>query len=1117
MKVNKYILFLVVLLVLVLCYGDQFVQARLQISKSKNLHLYNKPNMVHYENNKPTKPTLLLENPLSLTNDINSMVTAGYLFSALCFMACLKGLSSYETACRGNIIGFIGMSVAVLMTFSEGKFGNHYFIFFATTIVAAFVGLFIANNTKLTKIPQLVATFHSFVGLAALFVTYSYFYSNISENSISIGCYLEIFIGSIISMITFTGSLIAALKLDDIFPSKSINIPFKKIVFETLFITMVITGAIFCISSSEIVTFTSLHCGVIIGGITGVLLVAGIGGADMPIIISILNSYSGWSTAVSGFLLDNNLLIISGALIGSSGAILSYVMCCGMNRSFLSVIFGGFDEDLGKQQVEDHKFYPTAPYEIANELLSCSKVLLVPGYGMAASHSQDEASEIVRLLIGAGVHVDIGIHPVAGRMPGHMNILLAEAQIPTILVKELETVNSQMEQYDIALIIGANDIVNPSALVESSKIYGMPVIQVWKAKQIVVCKRSMAYGYASISNELFSMSNTKMMLGSLKESLGQINLFLRESSKCCNKIVNGEVASMITKFEDQKPILNVNSTQNISKTQTITEGGSIFKTIAILPSYNELENEKTALFLIPPSFVQKFRNFGYGIAVSRDSLKDQHLHFTEKQYKQSGAIISNNIEELIKMSDIVVKLQRPTEGEVFYMKQGQVLVCNMYIGMYYDKENQQDSLLTTLVKKGITVIALDEVPRISRAQSMDIRSTLSNISGYRAVVEAFNYLPKISRSLYSAAGKIQQSQVLVIGVGVAGLQAIATAKGMGAKIYAIDTRLASKEEAESCGATFIHIPSSELEDQVYSKEMSENYLKKQRSLISDMLRSTDIVITSATIPGKPSPILITKEAVCEMKPGSIIVDLSSQYGGNCELTQNNRIYIEESSGVTIIGKSDFIYSMPAQSSELCGNNMLSLFCEMGYTADKFKCDLNDSIIGSMCVASDFRMYWKPYHERLNIKEMKKEIQQKSKVFINYQKSNINKTSIKKPDPLNSYIISLPFFSVCVVTLFFVFTLMGLYLNLQQLQHVFCFTTSTIIGYYSVWSVTPALHSPLLSVTNALSGVILIASMLQYGPSTVTNTTLLALLATFLSSINIFGGFWITNRMLSLFN
>ncbi|KAF7457644.1 transhydrogenase [Cryptosporidium felis] len=1087
---------------------------------------------------KTAKPGSFLQiSSSSQTSPPGPIVIAGQLFAALSFFYCIKGLSSEETAYKSNVVGFIGMVVAIFVTLSEEGFGGHYIVFFLTILLSGAVGVYIADSTKLIKMPQLVAAFHSFVGLAALFVSYSYYYSLTGlEEGISGVRRMEVFIGGAMGTVTFIGSVVAALKLDDILPSKSAKLPFKNPILSLILAAALMTGISFCTSGNELVATTNLHCGMILSALFGLFMIVSIGGADMPIVISMLNSYSGWSTAVSGFLLDNSLLVISGALIGSSGAFLSHVMCKGMNRDFVSVILGGFDQEETLRQIGDSRYCTTSSRETAELLSDSSRVLVVPGYGMAVSRCQDVVSEILRELESRGVSVDVGIHPVAGRMPGHMNVLLAEANVPSRKIKEMEAVNASMRDYDLALVVGANDIVNPAALEPESKVSGMPVISVWEAKQTIVCKRSLAPGYACIDNQLFSMESTKMLLGDARETLEQVCKSLKGYSGSASKqFMDSRVTEEPEDLEETANLLS----QASPTASTSSPRPSASKRIALLPVFSEQAAQ--VLFPIPPSKVHRFRERGYQIAVSADAPHQKSLSecFSQERYLRSGALVFPSVQELLKEAQIVIKMARPTAQEVGCMTQGQVLLCNMYISRHQDKENAQDQLLASLNSKGVTVIALDEVPRTSRAQAMDTKTTNSTIAGYRAVVEALNCLPRISKSISSAAGKVEESVVLVIGVGVAGLQAIATAKSMGARVLAMDPRASTAEEAESCGAKFIQFPRDAVLQSGDSGPAREKVLSSQRSFIEKYLSLSDIVITSASAPGEDPPLLISKEAVRKMKSGSVIVDLCSEFGGNCELTQKEKTCSDVQSGVTIVGKTNYVFSMPLQSSELLSGNLFALVTELGATSESFKCDLNNELVSRMCVAHQGKMLWRPFSEQNRENQENRELQEKKSLsgatpakqaapLLKEPLSSCASSpagSLPKAPGLGAEVLELLgaaaasanlLFYVAAVAAAVLFLSMGLAMTALQIQNVFSFLVSVLLGYYCVSEVDPKLHTPLMSATNALSGVIIVGSMLQYGNQTVTYTTLMAMASTFLASVNTFGGFYVTARMLSLF-
>ncbi len=456
--------------------------------------------------------------------------TASYLFASILFILSLGGLSSQESAKRGIFYGIIGMIIAILSTVLGGGVEGHIYIIVAI-LIASVIGIFVARKVEMTSMPQLVAILHSFVGLAAVLVGFgSYLDPRThqlvgSEHTIHL---IEVFIGVFIGAITFTGSIIAWGKLEGKIRSKPLLYPGRHAVNIILVIVSVVLGVLFTLAhGTDGMLFLIIMT--VIASFIGVMMVMAIGGADMPVVVSMLNSYSGWAAAAAGFMLGNDLLIVTGALVGSSGAILSIIMCEAMNRSFLSVIFGGFgNAPAGEAMAMEGEVTSTTHEEVAALLKEANSVCIVPGYGMAVAKAQYPVHDMVDELIKAGKTVEFGIHPVAGRLPGHMNVLLAEANVSYDIVKEMEEVNETLPDTDIVLVIGANDIVNPGAQEDpASPIYGMPIIEVWNAKKVIIMKRSMAVGYAGVENPLFYKENSDMLYGDAKESVNKINSFLR--------------------------------------------------------------------------------------------------------------------------------------------------------------------------------------------------------------------------------------------------------------------------------------------------------------------------------------------------------------------------------------------------------------------------------------------------------------------------------------------------------------------------------------------------------------------------------------------------------------
>ena len=446
-----------------------------------------------------------------------------YLISGVLFILALRGLSSPETSRQGNFFGILGMLIAVIVTFlSIGNFSTSFIYVVVFLLIGGSIGAFIAFKIPMTAMPELVAGFHSLVGLAAVFVAISAFLNPEAFNlgtsgNIKLASLIEMSIGAAVGAITFSGSIIAFLKLRGIMSGAPITFPGQHIF--NLFLLLLIIGLTYFLCSSQSSNFFWIL--IAISFLVGILLIIPIGGADMPVVISMLNSYSGWAAAGIGFTLENTALIITGALVGSSGAILSYIMCKGMNRSFFNVILGGFGgtDQASKSNKGEQKPVKSGNSDDAAFLMkNASSVIIVPGYGMAVAQAQHALREMVDTLKKNGIKVSYAIHPVAGRMPGHMNVLLAEANVPYDEVFELEEINNDFANCDVAYVIGANDVTNPVAKTDpQSPIYGMPILDVEKAKSVLFVKRSLSPGYAGVDNDLFYRENTLMLFADAKK------------------------------------------------------------------------------------------------------------------------------------------------------------------------------------------------------------------------------------------------------------------------------------------------------------------------------------------------------------------------------------------------------------------------------------------------------------------------------------------------------------------------------------------------------------------------------------------------------------------------
>ena len=460
-----------------------------------------------------------------------NLVTLLYLVASICFIQALKGLSHPTTSIRGNVFGMTGMTIAALTTaaliakLSGGTLGLGWVLL--GLVIGGGAGTIMAARVEMTKMPELVAFMHSMIGLAAVFIAVAvvaepYAFNIVAKGDpIPVGNRLELFLGAAIGAITFSGSVIAFGKLSGkykfrLFQGAPVTFTGQHLLNLVMGLATVGFGVMFMLTQDWDAFYTMLALSFVLG----VLIIIPIGGADMPVVVSMLNSYSGWAAAGIGFSLNNSMLIIAGSLVGSSGAILSYIMCKAMNRSFFSVILGGFGAEAGSAAAGSQEQRPVksgSADDAAYILANAETVVIVPGYGLAVARAQHAVNELAEKLMHKGITVKYAIHPVAGRMPGHMNVLLAEAEVPYDQVFEMEDINGEFGQVDVAIVLGANDVVNPAALEKGSPIYGMPILEAYKAKTVIVNKRSMASGYAGLDNELFYMDKTMMVFGDAKK------------------------------------------------------------------------------------------------------------------------------------------------------------------------------------------------------------------------------------------------------------------------------------------------------------------------------------------------------------------------------------------------------------------------------------------------------------------------------------------------------------------------------------------------------------------------------------------------------------------------
>ena len=461
----------------------------------------------------------------------HSLVAMSYIVATILFILSLSGLSNQESARKGNYYGMLGMAIAIAATTLSAAV-SAYALLIVALLVGGSIGARAALKVEMTQMPELVAIMHSLVGMAAVLVGYA----NFMDNTVVIDGVektiheLEIYLGILIGAVTFSGSVIAFCKLSERISGKPMLLPGRHWFNLFLLIASIVLAGFFLQQTEHGSGLIPLSIMTFVALVFGVHMVLAIGGADMPVVVSMLNSYSGWAAAATGFMLSNDLLIVTGALVGSSGAILSYIMCRAMNRHFLSVIAGGFGTASGGETMAiEGEIQPIDAEETAQLLKAAKNIMIIPGYGMAVAQAQHTVNEITKLLRAKGKKVRFGIHPVAGRMPGHMNVLLAEAKVPYDIVYEMDEINDDFTNVDVSIVIGANDIVNPSALNDpNSPIAGMPVLECWKGETTIVLKRSMASGYAGVGNPLFVLDNTRMLFGDANTTMQAVLKALKE-------------------------------------------------------------------------------------------------------------------------------------------------------------------------------------------------------------------------------------------------------------------------------------------------------------------------------------------------------------------------------------------------------------------------------------------------------------------------------------------------------------------------------------------------------------------------------------------------------------
>lgn len=1040
----------------------------------------------------------------------DNITPISYVAVSILFILSLGGLSAQKKAKAGNIFGMIGMLIAIVATFlveiENGPSKMDRFIsYWIFAIPGAIIGLIVALKVVMTAMPQLVAGFHSFVGLAAVLVGLANFMREEWEAE-AVTKYskdqamtdIETFVGVFIGAITFTGSVVAFGKLQGVVRSKPLIIGGSFRHFLNLFcIILCVAGlVVYMVFYDDLELRLILLCAnTLISFFIGWHLVMAIGGADMPVVVSMLNSYSGWATAASGFMLSNDAMIVTGSLVGASGAILSYIMCEAMNRGFLSVILGGFGgETVAPAPSGDKKEDDGQPKEVTpidckatvDLLINANSIVIVPGFGLAVARGQHAVASITELLRGMGKNVRFAIHPVAGRLPGHMNVLLAEASVPYDIVLSMDEINPDLPDTDVSIVVGANDIVNPIALTDPTcPIYGMPIIETFKSKVVIVNKRSMNSGYAGIDNPLFYYENTRMLFGDARKAFEEL-LGELQTRKAAMKVDSSKAGAAKGDEKEEKPLTN-------------EDLPPVFCILGVVKEVTPLER----MVSISPSAALELRKKGFGIIV--ESGAGDKSAMPDSEYEKVLCNVVADVHEVYKNANVIIKVQDPVEEypgidapEISLLRNGQTLISFLHPA-------RNPELVKELNNNKITALAMDLVPRITRAQKLDALSSLSNLAGYRAVVEAANAFGRVFTGQITAAGKLPPATVFVIGAGVAGLAAIGTAKGLGAIVKAFDTRKSVAEQIVSMGGEFLPVDIDEDAEDAsgYAKQISAAFIKAELELFARTCPKVDIIITTAAIPGKKAPVLITEEMVSSMRPGSVIVDLAAATGGNCACTETGKTINYK--GVTIIGDTDLIARMGPQASQLYSKNIINLLDMLVDKKEKvFNVNVEDEVIRQMCVCKDGVVLFPP-----------------PKLAVSAAKPNAPKAAAPVAAELPKKVDVGYTAGDYVLFIVLILLLIGLIFAVPNtfITHFMDFVLAIVVGFNIIWNVTAALHTPLMSVTNAISGIICVGGMLSLDAVKELGkpSAILGGLAVLFATINIVGGFTITQRMLLMFH
>lgn len=1052
------------------------------------------------------------------------------------FVLCLKNLSAVSTAKMGLVYGMIGMIALILGYWLDDAytFDHGPWVIGSCMAPGLILGLASALSVEMTGLPELVGAFNGLGGLAAALEGVALYldpmatkfvrgaggevYYNEQTDAMLLVQAVALILSVVIGCMTFTGSCVAVLKLHGTIASKPRIPPFRWVITFLMLTAIIVCSTLAFVGGDR--TWNDRDDGLAmiltvagVSSLWGILAVLAIGGGDMPVSISFLNSLSGFSTSAAGFMTVNKALVIAGAFVGCSGIILTLVMCNAMNRSIYHVLVGGFG-DTGKPKTaasdksepEGHATEVTTE-DVVDALTSSKNVIIVPGYGMAVAKAQHAVADMTSILRARGVRVRFAIHPVAGRLPGHMNVLLAEARVPYDIIFGMDEINPDFPQTDAVLVIGANDTVNPAAQTDpDSPIAGMPVLEVWKAKQTFVMKRSLNVGYAGVENPLFVKPNNAMYLGDAKKSVDALIDLLR------TKTPSNLKTKAVADIEEQKVHKTLDSVDKFVAEIPMLQQDA-FLTIGVT---NETSVHEKRVALVPSGVKRLLKQ---GMLVLVETGAGSGAGFDDAAYEDAGAKIAPNAKAVHNSAEVIIKVAEIRCSEISNLHQGQTV-----ISFVSPRTDAGKALMQSAATAGVNLLSVDAIPRISRAQSLDVLSSQAKIAGYRSVVEAMNVYQRFLNGEVTAAGKFDPCKVLVVGAGVAGLSAIATSVASGAIVRAFDTRLETKEQVESMGGEFLVLNFDDEEggdDTGYAKTMSKEFYEKEMQMFREQAKECQIIITTAAIPGQRAPKLIMKDAVDNMQPGSVIVDLAGATGGNCELTEPGKVRIYNQ--VTIIGVTDLISRMSWQASSMYSNNMsnlMEILCpkESGGTNGKRKLDINmeDKVIRGMTVVKDNVITWPP-PEDVNKTKAPKLTKSDSEIWGDDHNNDIgNKT--KTPSIFSKRVFDLTTVGeLCgVVCSGVFFAIAAIYSHYFFVNMLLYFILSGFLGYYLILNVEPALFSPLMSTSNSLSGVVILGGMVQASLPNGSVSQILGCIAISVAAINVFGGFAVSYRMVLMF-